>query len=238
MHVDVNLVRVDLDIEQCHRKLAAGKLAAVALDHGRNQQVVAHGPAVDIAIDAAAAGPADDRAGQPAVDPEAGRRLVEGGKLAAQGCAHDGLDAFAGAGFAGDVEELAAAGFEHEAHVLAGQRIAADDFHDGALLGGGGLHELKPGRGIEEELAHLDRGADRQALNSFAQDLAAFDLELVAAGLRGRATRDAQAADRGDAGQGLATEPQGVDGAEVCETGELAGGVAQHRESEVGSRHA
>ena len=117
------------------------------------------------------------------------------------------------------------------------QGQVAHGLHDVGLLRLLAFEEFAPGRGVEEEFRHLHLGAGgRGPGGGFLQ----------VAGHRGRRSRrgprgagdQGQAAHRGDAGQGLAPEPQGGDVQEVGFVPELAGGVALQAQSGLLRGHA
>ncbi|MNP27115.1 hypothetical protein D3C76_1200040 [compost metagenome] len=75
-----------------------------------------------------------------------------------------------------------------EADIEAGQGQAADDFLQVVEFGLLGLEELAPRRGVEEQVAHLDRCTDRVRGRLHARGhVAAFGLDLPGLAGTGRA---------------------------------------------------
>jgi hypothetical protein len=109
-----------------------------------------------------------------------------------------------------------------EAHVGPGQRVAAHGFRRVGQLGRLALEELAPGRGAEEELAHLDAGA-RGPCGRL--QLAAARVQPMGVGSFGRAADDGQLADRGDGGQRLAAKAHGRHAFQLGQRADLAGSV-------------
>ncbi len=88
-----------------------------------------------------------------------------------------------------------------------------------------GLEKLAPGRGVEEELAHPDRGPlGRPAVGGF-QDASPGYPDPVGGQFPRGTGNDFQQGNPGDAGQGLPAEPHGLHPGEGLVAGELAGGV-------------
>src|SRR5439155_21750888 len=106
-------------------------------------------------------------------------------------------------------------------------------------LGFLGAQEFSAGRQVEEKLAHLDNGAGGAAGGLDLEDFSAADDDLGP--FRGSAltfaSDEGEAADAGDAGQGLAAEAHGLDGGEVFGALNFTGGVALQREQGVITAH-
>ena len=110
-------------------------------------------------------------------------------------------------------------------------------------VGGLGLLGAKefPARGeVEEQLPHLHAGAGGAAGGFDFENGAAIDQNLRALGrdVVAFAGGEGEAADAGDARDGLAAEPHGGDGGEILGALDLAGGVAFEREQGVIAAHA
>ena len=118
-----------------------------------------------------------------------------------------------------------------------GQRQVVLDMGGLGLLG---AQEFPARRQIEEELAHLHRGARGAACRLDLQDLPAIDDDLRAFGRLAVALArgEGEAADAGDAGQGLAAKAHGRYGREVFGAPDLAGGMPLQAEQRVIAAHA
>ncbi|MCY1178694.1 hypothetical protein D9M73_190590 [compost metagenome] len=119
-------------------------------------------------------------------------------------------------------------------YIKARQRQAPDHFLQVIEFGFLGFEELAPGRGVEEQVTHFDRGTDRmrRRLHSGGH-VAAFGFHLPGlfgiAGSRGQG----QACDRADRCQRLTTKTQAHDPLEVFQVANLAGGVPGQGQRQV-----
>ncbi|MNZ91226.1 hypothetical protein D3C78_1102010 [compost metagenome] len=114
-----------------------------------------------------------------------------------------------------------------EGHIEAGQGQAPDDFLQVIEFGLFGLEKLATGRGIEEQVTHFHRGADRVCGRLHTRShVATFGLDLPGFACTGGARRQGQARHRADGGQGLATKAQAQHTFEVFQFADLAGGVS------------
>ncbi len=158
MHVDVDEGRIDLEEQRGHRMAVAWQNVGIGAANGPRDQLVAHRPAVDMGILGERAGASEgrnrDQAGEPHPFPLGVKRDRVVGELAAHHLG-DAPRRRLWPRLRGEVERVAVAAREREAHLRKGDRDALDDVGDGIGLGLPALHELQPrGRG-EEEVAHL-----------------------------------------------------------------------------------
>ncbi len=107
------------------------------------------------------------------------------------------------------------------------QRVPAHGIERMGQLGGVALQEFAPRRGVEEELAHLDGGADaaRRGLQ-----FTAARVQPQRMGGAGSAAGDRDIGHRGDGRQRLAAKTHGAHRFQLGQAGDLAGGVALERQ--------
>ena len=134
-------------------------------------------------------------------------------------------------------ETGAAVEAEPEADGRMGHGEALDDLARLAVFGAFGLQEFEPRGGGVEEIGDLHRGAARARRGRRRRHASGLDADLRPGLGAGGAGDDPQPRHRADRRQSLASEAQRRDGGEIV-VGELGGGVALHRQSEVGGGHA
>ncbi len=119
-------------------------------------------------------------------------------------------------------------------HIETRQRQLLDHILQVIELGLLGAQELAPRRGIEEQVTHFHRGTDRMRRWLHAGlHVTAFGFHLPGlAGLR-RARSQRQSRHRTDGGQRLTTKPQTVNGFQILQITNLAGGVTSERQRQV-----
>jgi len=241
VHIDVHQLGRDLQEERIGRLPAAVKLVFVRGADGVRHQAVAHEAAVDeqvLLVGAAARGlGAADAAGQRQRTPLHRQRAAGGHEVGAQHVAqslrggiveqrrHHGAPLCHQPAFVPD----------RKAHVGPRQRMAAHGVQRMRQLGGVALQEFAPRRGVEEELAHLHRGAHA----------AGRGLQFAAAGVQphrmrgtGGAAGDGHVGHRGDGGQRLAAKAHGRHRFQVGQAADLAGGVALQGQRQLVGRDA
>ena len=119
------------------------------------------------------------------------------------------------------------------------QRQTPDPFLNMTELGALATQELAPGGNVEEQLAHLDSGAQRmRRRHRLAEDIATVATHAPTAVLAGDAGGQGQPRHRSDAGQRLAAETQADHLLEILEAGDLAGGVAGQRQRQLRGSNA
>ena len=197
-------------------------------------QPVAHVAAVDVGVLQVGAGAGGLGQADAAVDLQrAGLRrdLAAGGdELLAQHVTHTLLGR-AGA----PLFEQPAFVPDRKRHRRPRQRVAAHRFEAVRQLGGVGLQELAPRRRGKEQLAHLDRGADRARRR---RQLAAARVDAHRVRAVGGAAGDGQLGHRAQRGQRLAAETHRADLLQIVEAGDLAGGVALEGQRQLVGRDA
>jgi hypothetical protein len=136
------------------------------------------------------------------------------------------------------LQQTAAAAGDGEAHL----RVAECELRRQPRDLGGfrrvGLQELAPRRQIVEEVRDLDAGAFGGADLADRGDRAGVHLDFGPALGAARARAHREMRDRGDAGQRLAAEPEGVDRAEIRRVRDLARGVPLDRQPGIVGVHA
>ena len=234
MHVDVHPRRVEFEEQHVGRLAAVEQHVAVGQLHRVGDVAVAHAAAVDVDVLLVGAGPGIRRLGDPAVQPQAGAFVVHAQRLAGEILAQGFAQAQVGHQVAGLVAARGLAVVrDAQFHVGPGQRQRAQPLLDVAQFGAFGAQELAPRRHVVEQLAHLDRGPRRQGLRRDLAHPAAVHLQHRAVRIAGPARSQREPADRGDRGQRLAAEAERGHGFQVVERGDLAGGVARHRQRQL-----
>ena len=161
VHVHIHLGRIQFEVEYKGRMPAMVEHVAIGLLDRMGYQLVANHSSIDekilqIGLAAGERGQAD-----PARQPKIRRLLIDlyraADELFGQ---HPGQPPLRRAG---RQRELAAPGplIQRQAHIETGQADAADDPIDVALLRALRFQELPTSRGVEEQIADLDRGALR-----------------------------------------------------------------------------
>ena len=227
---DLGLGRVDVDVdekridvqEQGRRRVPVPRQeVGVGAAERALQQAVLHGAAVDEQILVRGVAPAVGRQAGVARQAHAVAFLVDQQGVGLEVAAQQGGQALQAALVAGMFGRQAQGGLavqrQGEGDGLVRHGLALDLFGDGHGLGPLGLHELEPGGGGVEQVAHLDPRAMRAGEGGGGQGpgLAALDRDGPGVGLVTRPGGDRQAGDRADGGQGLAPEAQGVDAQQV-----------------------
>ena len=234
--VDVHVQRVDVQEQDGGRVPVPRQKVGIGAAQGPLQQPVLHRAAVDEQIlmrrIAARIG------GQAGVARQAHPvpRLIDqqgvGLEVATQQGRQPFQPALVAGVFGGQAKRDLAVQRQGEGDGLVRHGLAFDLLRNGHGLGPFGLHELEPGGGGVEEVAHLDPRAVRAGEGGGGQGTgrAALDLDDPGFGLVTRPGGDRQAGDRADGGQGLAPEAQGVDAQQVHVAGvvgfQLGCGVA------------
>ena len=241
MHVDVDLPRIAGDAERQDGMAVAGHDVGIGAAHGPEQELVAHGAAVDDEVDVAGAAAVEGR--QPC-RPGEREALARGRDGDGIGREIDAEHARGAAQEAGLVRVLGRIGERRQ--TLASQREADRRVRDGEAahglgdrlrLGPVGFEEFQARRGGGEEVSDLDAGAGRRRGRPHRPLQAEIDGDGRAGRRARRARHDRQARHGADGGQRLAAEAEGGDGEQVA-VRQLRGGVALDGEVEIGRRHA
>jgi hypothetical protein len=115
------------------------------------------------------------------------------------------------------------------------QRVAAHRLQAVRQLGGIGLQELAARRGGEEQLAHLHAGAGGAG---GGLQFAAVGVQPAGVGGVGGAAGQAEIGNRRDGGQRLAAKAHRAHRLQIGQAGDLAGGMALHRQHQLVGRDA
>ncbi|MNE26714.1 hypothetical protein D3C80_1200920 [compost metagenome] len=237
VHIDVDAGGVDFQKQYKSRVPAVEQHIAIRLAHRVGDQFVAHRTAIDEEILKVGLAAREGRQTDPAPQVQAvalyfnRQGLFEKTRPAYRRhtpCAGSIVMGFMQA------ENALAVMTQVKAHVEASQRQAPDHFLQVIEFGFFGLEKLAPGRGIEEQVAHFDRGANRVGrwLHPW-RHVAAFGFYLPGlvgiTGTRGQR----QACHRTDGSQRFAAKPQAHDPLEVFEVANLAGGVPGQGQRQV-----
>ena len=214
----------------------------IAGPHRRGDELVAHRAAVDEEILALARRPVEGRQADEAREREARllgcerQRVVD--EILADDLRHARQPAFL-IRRAGRTVELEGGGaVEREGDRRIGHGKAPRHVGHGLRLGAVALEELEPRRRRREEIARLDGRARRPRRGLERAFHPGVEADAMAARRAGAwARHDVEAGHRADRGQGLATEAERRDGAEIA-GGELRGGVPLDREVEILGPHA
>ncbi len=156
MDVDVDLARVQHELEGGQGELVPRQERPVCLQQGLREERVPDHAAVDDEVDVVAMGPGERRRrGHPGdARPRPLARHVEEPRPEPE--AVQGADPLPEAGAGRRVQEHAPVREEANVDPGVGQRQLGHDANDGRLLRGGALQELGPRRRVEEQVPHLD----------------------------------------------------------------------------------
>ena len=237
VHVHVHPQRIQFQEQHVGRLAAMEQHVLVGQLHRMGDAAVAYRAAVDVQVLLVGAGTRVVRLGDPALQAQAGTGVVhaQGGadEILTQGLAQAQARVLIATTGPVAARRLAVVA-DPQLHVRTGQRQRAQPFLDVAHLGALGTQELAPRRHVVEQVAHLHRGAGRMRLGQHLAHAAALDLQLAAMLGIGATRGQPETADRGDRGQGLATESQRGHRLQVVERGDLAGGMAADRQRQFG----
>ena len=237
MDVDVDLARVERELEGGQRELVPRQERPVRLQQGLRQERVADHPPVDDEVNVVAMGTGERRRGDDAghARPRTFARHVE--EPGRQPEAVQRADPLPQAGARGSVQEDAPVREEAEVDPRIGQRQLGHDANDGRLLRGGALQELGPRRRVEEQIPDLDgRAGCRVGRARLPHDPALSDDEEPPR--RGGGPRqERHPGDGEDGGQRLPAEPERADRVEVGLRPELRGRMPLQREQAVFGGH-
>ena len=229
VHVDVQVVRGDGEVDRRQGVAPAGQEGVVGLLHGVGQHLAAHQAPVD-GEGAVEAGVAVLR--RPgAVAPDARPVLLqlrEGQHVSRHRGAVDGPDGVSQAAVARRLQRQAPVHLHPKAHPGGGEGQVLTELHDVAPLPHRGALEGLPGGDVIEEVADGHAGPRGGPRRAPPAHLAPLHAHRPGGRQGGRAAGQLQVGDRGDAGQGLAPEAQGAHAVQVVERLQLARGVAQH----------
>ena len=247
MDVDVHQPGVEVDEEGGHRVAAVGQHVGVGGAQGAGQQPVLHRAAVDEEVLVAGVAAVEGGQARVAAQAHAVAGVVDGQgvglEVAAQHRGQPGEPPRLARGLGRQLEHAAAVDLQGEADGGAGHGVAAQLVGHRQGLGALAAHELEPGGGGVEQVAHLHPrpvraplrvGEGGRAHRAHGARVYAQAVRLAAgAGPAG----ERQARHRGDGGQGFAAEAQGGDVQEVRlavgALGQLGGGVALHRQGQL-----
>ena len=101
-----------------------------------------------------------------------------------------------------------------------------------------GLEEFAAGRGVEEEVAKSNGGADGETGVFDPEDVAAGDLDQSACRLFGDSGLQGEAGDAGDRRESFAAKAECGDGEQVVGGAKLGGGVALEGQERVVANHS
>ena len=226
MDVDVHLFRSDLQEQQRERVYAARHQVLVSLGDRPLDQAVADEAPVDkdvkgVPVGAMQLGLGDEpveaqrraerlpRRLLPGIRPQAELPLCDGiyaDELLQQLAAEDLVDALAVRGDGSDVQLRAVLGEQIESLVEIGEAVVRHGAQRVGQLRALGAEELAPGRHVEEQVLHGDRGAGRAGFVAHVAQRAAADFDdsprVAVLGAR----RKGDAGNAGNRGQGLAAE--------------------------------
>ena len=243
VHIDVDLGRVELQVEHKCGVAAVVEHVAVGLLHGVGHQPVADDPAVDKKVLQVRLAAGKGRQAHPAPQPQARQVSFDiQCLLHKRRAAHRGNPALA--------LRLAVTGLEIVQHPAVVAQAEGDiEARQGEALyhllqvielGFLGAQELAPGRRVEKQVAHFHRGATgvgrRLQLHLHLAALAGGGAALAAV-FRGVAGQG-QAGHGADTGQGLPAKAQAAHLLQVFQRGDLAGGVTRQRQGQVIRRNA
>ena len=240
VHVHVDPARVELQEQH------VGRLPAVVhdvrirqLDRVRHRAVTDRAAvAVQVLLVGAGAvvrGPRD-----PAMQAQPGALVVDAhrmaGELRAQGLVQAHIRQQVG--LALPAPRRLAVVRDPQLHLGPGQRELAQPFLDVPELGALGAQELAPRRDVVEQVADLDGGPARVRPRHRRRDPATVDLDGVGVLVLLPPRGDAEAAHRSDRRQRFAAKAEAGDALQVLQRGDLAGGVARHRQRQFVRRDA
>ena len=202
MHVDIDQLGVDADVDHSDRMTAALQAPLVALLERVHQGACADRPAVDREHHPVAAASTEARLADHAFD-EWHADHVE--HLRRDRRTIHGSDRPALVPVAIAAQRGATVDREVETDVRMEHRECADDILDRGDLGGIALQELQARRHVGEEVPHLDHHAWQQRTRTLLDDLSGPHAQL------GASTRAFDIGDRGDAGERLAAKAERFD---------------------------
>ena len=237
VHIHIHLARGELDKERQDRIAPPVDDAPIGLHDGVLHDLVADKAPVDVGEHGLHAGAHQGRPGDEAMDGNVRSAVLHGIELCGAVFAdHLGQSPLQVAAL--DPEEFPSIAGQGEGHLRAGDRHAAEHVPHMAGLGLGTLHELEPGRGVEEDLFDGDNRAGRHAAGLHIADLAPLDDHLAPLQAFGLSRSQTQTGDRGDRGERLTPETEGQDALQVAVGLDLAGGMALQGEQRVVAGHA
>jgi hypothetical protein len=123
-------------------------------------------------------------------------------------------------------------------HLGMGERDPLEQAQRHGQLGARRLEELQPRRRIEEEVAHLHRGAGGRGDGQGRLRRAAFAAQQRPLDRALDTGQQREAAHRADRGQGLAAEAERLDGVEIRVGGDLGCRVPREGPAELFRGHA
>ena len=242
MDVDVDLLGCELQEQGGHRLAVARQQIAISGAERTLEQAVLHRPAVDEQMlkarrVVAGVGQADQTRQAHAVALD-----LERGRIVGERAAHELTQARARpleqvGPRRLEREHAPAVGVQGEGDARIGHGQALERLARGELLGAVRLQELEAGRGGEEQIAHVDAGAERPRRRYRRRCHAGRDVEREGVLLAMRPADDAQPAHAGERGQRLAAKAEQGDPDQLVVV-ELGGGVALHRQRELVRRDA
>ena len=237
MHVDVHRTRIDFQEQHEGRMTPVEQHVAIGLAYRVGHQLVAHHAAVDVEVLQIGLAARIGRQSNPAPQAHAAavdldrQRLLEERRAAHAGHSprtaefvrclvqrQHGLAVVAQ--MEGDVEMCQSQLLDHLLQVIE--------------LGLLGLEKLASCRGVEEQVAHLDRGTDRVCRRLHAcGHVATFGLDLPGLRRIGRARGQGEPRHRANRGQRLTAKAQTADLLQILQITDLAGGMPRQSQRQV-----
>ncbi len=237
MHVDVHLMRIDLQIQHVSGLLIVLQLILIGLTNGVIDQTIAHHAAVDVTILHFTQLARPGRIRHPTADAQIAVLPVDVQRMLQKRRAADAAQTALVLAFFLRRPVLAdqfAVVAEVDRHIEARQRDAPHHFIDMAEFGFLGAHELAARRGVVKQIQHFQRAADR-VRGGFDRHrlLAPFGIGLPRFALVGGARRQSQTGYRTDAGQRFAAKAEADDRLQVVERADFTGGVPRQRQRQI-----
>ncbi len=238
MHVDVDHLGRHVEPQKADWLPTREQEAAIRLAQRVLQRAVADRPAVEEQVLHPTRGAAVHRIGDVTGERDAVRLAGDFDQVVGDFLAEEGGNALPHVVHGRQVVYQPAIVREREVDVRMGERQASQRFGRVAHFGLRRAEEFVPHRGVEEQVPHFDRRANRAADRRDRPRLAADDLELGPTLCLGRAAAERESADLGDRGQRFAAETERADAEQVVGLADFAGGVAGHGERQLVGRDA
>ncbi len=235
--VDIDGGRVDLQKQHKGRMPTIEQHVAVGLAHGMGDQLIAHHAAVNVEILQVGLAAREGRQPHPTPQMQAIALDLDRQRLLEKRRTTDRRHPPRTTQVIGRLmqrQHALAVVAQMKSHIEARQGQTADHFLQVLKLGLLSFEKLAPRRRVEEQVAHLHRGAHRMGRRLHARGhVAAFGLHLPGLLGLGGARGQGQAGHRTDRGQGLTTKAQAQHLLQIFQLANLAGGMSRQGQRQV-----
>ena len=234
MHVNIHLMRIDIQIQHVCRLLIVFKLILIRLADRVINQAIFHHAVIHIAILHVCQAARSGRIGDPAADAQITVRPFNLQRVLDKCRAANARQTAGGLGgifYRTVLADQLAVVTQIDGNVETRQRNTADDFINMGKFSFLSAHEFATSRCVVKQIQHFDGGTLRMRGRFHRhRHIASFGVGLPGFALICRARGQHQAGHRTDTRQRFAAKSEAQNGFQIVQTGNFAGGVTRQRQ--------